>query len=318
MSGTNIPAVTTRGLTKKFGTHPAITDVTLTLGSGTIHALIGPSGSGKTTLLNLVAGLAQPSSGSVHLFGVDHGVRPGLDQRRRIGALIGDHPIMDHLTAVENLTYHRTLRGLAQRGLEDRLLNQVGLADHGTGGTAQRRKMRNCSPSIRQRVALATAWMGAPQLVLLDDPLAALDAPEADRVKGVMTTLAQEHGTAVVIADRDIGPWRNAATQFILLADGEVQDVLNSVDLLRTTGRFLRIVSEQTPAVVRVLQEELDLTDHAILPDDAVRVRLGDLQSSVVLKTLAAHDLWPSSFTEESIPWTSSSPTTHHTPGRQA
>lgn len=318
MNARIIPAVTTRGITKKFGKTPAVTDVDPTLNQGRVHALIGPSGAGKTTLLSLMAGLSQPTAGSVHLLGVHQGVRPDLREGRHVGALIGQPLVLEYLTAVQNLVYHCTLRGIVHRGLEDQLLGHVGLTEHMSSGEASHRKMRRCAPAVHRKLGVAIAMIGTPELVFLDEPLDDLDDQEARQITRLVMDLAVEHGSTVVVTGRELEAWQATASNFIVLNEGRVHDVLTQTDVDHAAGQFLRIVYPQTPDVVRVLEEELGLTEYTILPGDAVRVRIRNLASSEVIKSLASHEIWASSFTEESRSVLSDSTATPHPPRSQS
>lgn len=156
--------VETRGLTKYYGKHLIVDKLALQVPRGGIYGLLGPNGAGKSTTLKMLTGLARPSGGEVEMFG-----EPWHRQHLgRLGALIESPAIYGNLTARENLLIHTTLMGLPKEEIE-RVLEMVNLSDTGS------KLASRFSTGMKQRLGIAIALLGRPELLILDEPTNGLD-----------------------------------------------------------------------------------------------------------------------------------------------
>jgi ABC-2 type transport system ATP-binding protein len=202
-----------RGLTKTFGAVRAVRDVSFTAPDGKITGFLGPNGSGKTTTLRVALGLIRPSAGEVLIGGVPY--RRLAQPRRRVGALLeatGFHPgrrARDHL---------RVLATAA--GLPDRRVDEVlGLVDLGPSGN---RRVREFSLGMRQRLGLAAALLGDPQVLLLDEPANGLDPAGIAWLRALLRSLARE-GRTIVVASHVLGEVAQTADQVVIVTAGQLR-----------------------------------------------------------------------------------------------
>ncbi|MGH8828462.1 MAG: ABC transporter ATP-binding protein, partial [Jiangellaceae bacterium] len=157
-----------RGLTKDFGGQPAVDDLTITIPQGSFFALLGPSGCGKTTTLRMVAGLEEPTAGSIRLGEQD--VTRLKPYRRPINTVFQNYALFPHLDIFENVAFGLRRRGVKDvRGSVENMLALVELAGY------ENRRPDQLSGGQQQRVALARALINQPEVLLLDEPLGALD-----------------------------------------------------------------------------------------------------------------------------------------------
>jgi len=200
-----------RGVWKYFGAFAALRTVDLEIAAGSTLALLGPNGAGKTTLLRILAALSRPSRGTVTLAGGD--LRAA---RRRIGVLGHGIAIYDELTAQENLQFFATLYDLAgPEELISRWIEQVGLA------RARHLPARQFSRGMRQRLAIARAFLHEPEILLLDEPFTALD----DRAAALLSGLIEQAGAAgrtVVISTHQLREALALATDVAVLDRGRM------------------------------------------------------------------------------------------------
>lgn len=180
----------------------ALQDVSLTVKSGEVHLLMGPSGSGKTTLLSILAGLLTPTSGKVHLLGeeITQFSRPHLAAFRlqHLGFIFQGFNLFPALTACENVEVAFHLKGIRQaRKQAIELLDQVGLADRCNN------RPQDLSGGQKQRVAIARALAGNPQLIMADEPTAALDSQNGHAIIELLRSLAKTSGRTVLIVTHD-------------------------------------------------------------------------------------------------------------------
>jgi polar amino acid transport system ATP-binding protein len=216
-----VPAIEIRDLHKSFGKVEVLRGIDLSVETGEVVCVIGPSGSGKSTLLRCVNLLEQPSSGSVHVAGVEV-TDPDCDiddVRRRIGMVFQQFNLFGHLRVRENLTIaQRRVLGRS-RAEADRIaaanLDRVGLADKADAFPAQ------LSGGQQQRVAIARALSMNPQLMLFDEPTSALDPELVGEVLAVMRGLAAE-GMTMLVVTHEMSFAREVASRVVFMDGGTV------------------------------------------------------------------------------------------------
>jgi heme exporter protein A len=197
MTAQEMPAIRLRKLTKAFGHQVALRGVDLSVSQGEFLTLFGPNGAGKTTLIRIVASLTRPTSGAVHVRGMDLG-KSATSVRRHLG-LISHNPLLyGDLTPDENLRFFARMYDLPNAGDEsvasriDAVLGQVGL-------TARRRDpVRTFSRGMVQRLAIARAILHNPDIMLLDEPYTGLDLQAADMLRSVLQELAASDRTVIL------------------------------------------------------------------------------------------------------------------------
>jgi len=186
------------GVCMQYGAVHVLDRVSLSLKKGEFLTLLGPSGCGKTTLLRLIAGFVQPSAGSLTLAGRDMTDVP--PQRRHIGMVFQDYALFPHMSALKNVAYPLEARGVNRTEREARaqtMLDTVGLANY------TQRLPRELSGGQQQRVALARALVFDPDIVLLDEPMAALDKKLRSQMQLEIMHLARQAGATVVSVTHD-------------------------------------------------------------------------------------------------------------------
>jgi len=186
------PVVETHALTKTFGVTPVLRDVNLQIHEGRCALLIGSNGSGKSTLLKILAGLSQPTSGDAIVFG-ENSRNLGVAGRRCVGMLTHQSWLYPNLTARENLKFYAELYGLPRHDeLATKWIESVRL------GASANDRVREFSRGMEQRLSIARTMMAEPDLLLLDEPFAALD-PDAVAIVGDLIRAAIARGCATLI-----------------------------------------------------------------------------------------------------------------------
>jgi iron(III) transport system ATP-binding protein len=219
---TGHPAIEASGIRKAFGGSVAVTSASVTVAPGELVALLGPSGSGKTTLLRVIAGLEVPDEGSVSINGrlvVGDGtwVEP---EQRRVGMVFQDGALFPHLTVADNVAFGEPAAGRVAECLE-----VVGLADRA------RSYPHELSGGERQRVALARALAPDPDVVLLDEPFASLDAGLRLSLREEVAAILRRAGASALLVTHDQEEALSLADVVVLLRDGVVEQVGRPLDV---------------------------------------------------------------------------------------
>ncbi len=231
-AGPAAAAVHLEGLTKRYGDVRAVDELDLEIRRGEFFTMLGPSGSGKTTTLRLIGGFERPDAGRILLGGVDVAGRPPY--QRDVNTVFQDYALFPHMTVAENVEYGLRVKGVARRSRKaqaEEALNRVRLA--GLGG----RKPVQLSGGQRQRVALARALVNDPQVLLLDEPLGALDLKLRQEMQVFLKALQQELGKTFVYVTHDQEEALAMSDRIAVFNQGGVEQVGYARRGLRAAGR---------------------------------------------------------------------------------
>ncbi len=213
-------AVRFRGVSRHFGSIRAVDGVTLDVASGEFFAMLGPSGSGKTTCLRLIAGFEQPSAGEIEIFGNSSSRIPPY--RRPVNTVFQDYALFPHLNVLDNVAYGLMVagRGKTERHAAARqALELVALPDYAD------RKPSQLSGGQRQRVALARALVNKPKVLLLDEPLGALDLKLREQMQVELKSLQRQLGITFVFVTHDQGEALSMADRIAVFDQGRIQQI---------------------------------------------------------------------------------------------
>jgi putative spermidine/putrescine transport system ATP-binding protein len=213
-------AVSFRGVERHFGAVRAVDGVDLDIARGEFFAMLGPSGSGKTTCLRLIAGFDQPTAGRIEIFG--EAVEGVAAYRRPVNTVFQDYALFPHMNVLDNVCYGLMIRGVSkterrQLGVEAlKLVKLVGM---------EARKPGQLSGGQRQRVALARALVVRPKVLLLDEPLGALDLKLREEMQGELKTLQRSLGLTFVFVTHDQGEALSMADRVAVFNEGRIVQV---------------------------------------------------------------------------------------------
>ena len=207
-------AIETTGLTRRFGTRTAVDGVHLQVPQGSVYGFLGPNGAGKTTTIRLLLGLLQPTCGEVRIHGALLMPR-SRHLLREVGALVEAPSLYPHLTGRENLEVVRRLRGLSRDSIAA-ALERFGLAPEAS------RLVRTYSTGMRQSLALAQAWLGDPQLLVLDEPGNGLD-PAALRTLRALLRRTADKGATVFLSSHILAEVEQVADWIGIVHNGRLR-----------------------------------------------------------------------------------------------
>lgn len=248
----------TVGLTKSFGRASAVDHVSMTVNKGDIYGFIGKNGAGKTTFMRVVLGLSAPTEGTVELFG---GLSPE-EAGKKIGALIEAPGIFPHCTAKENMKRFAILKDEDESKI-DGLLDFVGLGDVGN------KKAGKFSLGMKQRLGIAIAMLGDPELLILDEPVNGLDPTGMKEIRDLILRLNREKGITVLISSHLLDELSKIVTRYGIINNGVLVDEIDASEMKAKTGHRLIIVVDDVEKAVSLLEKEvgkdsIGINGHAI------------------------------------------------------
>ena len=224
---TGRPIVAIRGVTKRFGTdEPAVDSVDLEIPEGELFALLGPSGCGKTTLLRMLAGFETPSAGEIRIDGMDVAGLP--PNRRPVNMVFQSYAVFPHMSVFDNVAYGLKVAGVAAAERRERVREALGLVRLDGFET---RKPDRLSGGQRQRVALARALVKRPRVLLLDEPLSALDAKLREAMRLELVNLRIAVGITFVFVTHDQDEALSMADRIAVMERGRIRQVADPATL---------------------------------------------------------------------------------------
>src|SRR5262245_11191516 len=207
-------------VSKRYDKVAALDDVSLTFGDGEFFGLLGPSGSGKTTLLRSIAGFVEPDTGDIRFDGKP--VRDTPVHRREIGMVFQNYALFPHMTVFDNVAFGLSVRGAATADIRERVMAMLGLVR--LAGFEQRRP-RQLSGGQQQRVALARALVTKPRVLLLDEPLGALDKRLRQQMQIELRQIQREVGITTIFVTHDQEEAMTLSDRIAIFNDGKVVQV---------------------------------------------------------------------------------------------
>ena len=214
-----------KNLTKRYGSHTALSKLNLTIKPGEIFALLGQNGAGKTTTINLFLGFIEPSDGSASINGISVAEHP-QEIKQHLAYIPETVMLYPNLTGIENLEYFSSLAGFDYSKKElGELLSTAGLQQQ-----AFDQRLGGYSKGMRQKVGIAIAVAKKAKVLLLDEPTSGLDPKASNEFSEILKTLAAT-GTAILMATHDIFRAKEVATRIGIMKEGNLQSVVNARDI---------------------------------------------------------------------------------------
>jgi ABC-2 type transport system ATP-binding protein len=237
----------TNGLTKKYKNFQALDRLTMHVPKGAIYGFVGKNGAGKTTLIRLICGLQEATSGDYSLYGIDSRDKAIAKSRRRMGAVVETASIYLDMTAEENLKEQYQILGLPSYEGIPELLKLVGLENTG------RKKTKNFSLGMRQRLGIAVALCGDPDFLVLDEPVNGLDPQGIVEIRELILKLNREHQITVLISSHILDELSKLATHYGIIDSGRMVKELSAEELDAVCRKCVRMEVTDTKALARVL-----------------------------------------------------------------
>lgn len=267
--------LTTNGLTKTYGKHNAANNISIHVRQGDIYGLIGRNGAGKTTLLKMVGGLSTPTAGEFTLFGYSSKER--IPVMHRIGSLIEAPGLYPELSAADNLKIKCIALGVRDKDVVQKLLDTVGLGDVG------KKRVGKFSLGMKQRLGIALALIGEPDLVILDEPINGLDPQGIAEVRETIEKLNKEHNITFIISSHILEELSKIATNYGIIHNGALVQELTKEELLNKCSERIELKTDDTTKACAVL-EQMGIHEYKVVDSNTIQIfeRLQDCSDITV------------------------------------
>jgi len=257
--------IETRSLSKTYGNVKAVNNVDLHIERGSIYGLVGENGSGKSTILKAIMGITNISSGDILIFGENSEKELGR-ARSKIGSVIESPSFYPYMSARENLEYYCIQKGIKDRTRVDRVLDIVGLEDVG------KKKYKNFSLGMKQRLGIGLAILGEPEILILDEPINGLDPTGIVELRNMLLELNSKKNTSIILSSHILGELSQIATNYGFLNRGRLIDELSSKDLEERCREYVELVVEDTARGSFIIETSLKTLDYKITNDGRIQL----------------------------------------------
>lgn len=262
-------AIEAHTLTKRYGKRAVVDALDMHVAAGDIYGFVGKNGAGKSTTMKMAAGLVAPSSGSLSVLGENAARRPGSfsGTPSHIGALIEEPGALPNFSATENLMQKALALGVIHpREQVAELLALVGLEEVGT------RKVKHFSQGMKQRLGLALALVGFPELLLLDEPFNGIDPQTTRDLRRMLVRLNQERAMTIVISSHVLDQLMRMCTRFGVIASGRMVREFTDEELHAACISAVRVKTADPARTLAILEERMPGAGLRVDPDQAIVV----------------------------------------------
>lgn len=273
--------LTTSGLSKKYGKFQALDDFSMHIPKGAIYGFVGRNGAGKTTLIRLICGLQEPTQGAYSIYGIDYTDKSISKSRRRMGAVVETPSIYLDMTAEDNLKQQAIILGLPSYDSIPEILKLVGLENTG------KKRARNFSLGMKQRLGIAVALMGNPDFLVLDEPVNGLDPQGIIEIRELILKLNKERQITVLISSHILDELSRLATHYGFIDKGHLVKEISAAELEAACRKCIKVEVTDTKALVRVLDAEG--LEYEIISDSSANI-YGKVNLSQLVLALAKEE----------------------------
>ena len=258
--------ITTNELCKVYGGKLVIDHVNMHIPESSIYGFVGENGSGKTTIMRLLTGLANPSSGSFTLFGIDSKDRAIYKAREQVAAIVEATSLIPSMTARDNMIYQELYLGITHTEEERfQLLKKVHLEEVGE------KKVKNFSLGMKQRLGIALALMNNPKLLLLDEPMNGLDPEGIAELRELLIELNQKEGITVLISSHILSELEKIASCYGFISKGRLIEEITAEELQERCRKSLNVKIDNLSKAEEVIKK-LNIKEYKVSPNGDIKI----------------------------------------------
>lgn len=277
----------TNNITKRYKKQKAVDSISIHIEKGAIYGLIGRNGAGKTTFLKMITRLAAPTSGEIELFGYQ-----GKDIEKvydRIGVLIEEPGLYPNMNAFDNLKMKAICMGVYRKENINEILELVGLGDTG------KKKTKNFSMGMKQRLGIGMALIGEPDLMVLDEPINGLDPQGIAEVRNIILKLNQERNITVIVSSHILEELSKIVTHYGIIHQGKMLEELSKDELSQRCSERIEIILQEPDKACTVL-DRLNIHKYKVIDERTIHVferleELGTINMELALNKIKVNSI---------------------------
>ncbi len=270
------------GLSKKYGSFKALDNINLEVYERDIYGLIGQNGAGKTTLLKIIMGLSEKSEGNLSILNSKNEGEI-LKNRKKIGFYIGQS-FFPYLNAKENIEYYRKLKGLKNKKETDRVLEIVGLK-------GVKKPFKAYSMGMKQRLGIATAMLGNPEIIVLDEPINGLDPQGIVDIRNIILLLNKECNTTLIVSSHILKELDLVANRFGIIDHGKLVKEISYEELHDKTSSSIMLKVDDLNKSIKILSEKFGITNIKLIDENRIEINEKLENTNLINKTLIENSI---------------------------
>lgn len=273
-------AIETRGLSKAYGRRNVVDRLNMHVAQGDIYGFVGRNGAGKSTTMKMMCGMIRPTAGEVRLFGrlaADPSGDAEYGEAVRIGALVESPGLYPNMSAFDNMRCKAIALGIVDDVEEiEQLLSIVGLS------TAGRKRTEDYSMGMKQRLGLALAMLGSPDVLLLDEPMNGLDPEGVREMRNLIIRLNEQRGVTVVVSSHVLDQLGRIATRYGVINAGRMVCEMTADEVAQACGDYLVVRTAEPERTLALLAEAYPDVVCTMLPDGSLRLQDASKERAVL------------------------------------
>lgn len=265
----------TEHLTKKYGSFTVLDNVSVKLRKKHIYGFIGENGAGKSTFMKIVTGLVYPTEGTYSIFG-ENGASGKEKMRKNIGSMIEAPALYSGYSILQNLELQRILVGNPDKEACNKVLDMVELSE------VKNKRVHTLSMGMKQRLSIALALIGNPQLLILDEPINGLDPKNIVALRSLLQKLNEEKNITIFISSHILSELYLLATDYIFIHKGKIIDVLTHDELETKCRKYICIKTDTVPLALTVLDKIMSHPEYKVVSDQTIHL-YSDLENMEII-----------------------------------
>ncbi len=277
--------IETKQVTKSYGSFLALDHVNIQVKRGSIYGLVGDNGAGKSTLLKLLAGHIYPTEGEIRLFG-RYEEKELEHARKKLGCMIEQPGFFPNMTVEQTLKYYCIQKGIPDRKKVDEMINLTGIAEK------RNSRCKNLSLGQKQRLGLAIAMIGEPQLLLLDEPINGLDPSGIIELRNLFHRLNEQKNITILLSSHILSELQQIATTYGFLSKGMLIEEISAEALHERCSDCIEITISDVEEYSVLLEKTFPKETFKVLPENNIRIYKPKAQAEVYSKLASDHGIY--------------------------
>ncbi|MBR6256043.1 MAG: ABC transporter ATP-binding protein [Lachnospiraceae bacterium] len=255
----------TRNLTKKYKNVCALDNVSISLKKNHIYGFIGENGAGKSTFMKIVSGLIFPTSGDYSLMG-ESDPKAIERKRRNVGTIIEEPALYPKYSVWRNVEIQRMIVGNPDKSVTDKVIEMVGLTE------AKDKKAKTLSMGMKQRLGIAIAMVGNPQLLILDEPINGLDPKNIVALREMLKKINEENECTIFVSSHILSELYLLASDFIFIHRGRIIETTTHEELEEKCSQYIIVRNDNIPETVTILEKHFADVNYKVTADDTIKI----------------------------------------------